>query len=494
MSALLEIADVRKQYGATIALNNVSFNVKRGAVHAIIGENGAGKSTLIKILSGLVQCDEGSILLDGRPFHPNTIVESRHAGVSTAFQELSLLTNLTVAENLALPNMRKKGNLLISKKENNEHARHVLQEFDLGHISPTQEVGTLTLAERQKLEITRALSHKPKMLLLDEPTAALPDPEWLFGILERFQTADLTILYISHRLNEIRRVCQHATILRNGTTIETVSLEGVSNREIFQMMLGDAQEVSVSARGEDLLFDQPGIEVKNLQGGKVQNVSFTLKKGEILGIAGLEGQGQSDLFKMLTGVEQVSGGTISVNGQVANITSPLKALRYGISFVPEERKTEGILPGHKTLANITLSSLSKAARYGLLRNKLERQTAEPHAKKVQMNPKFIEMNIESLSGGNQQKAIVARALMTGSKYLLLYDPARGVDVGTKQVFYEVIRSFCDEGGSVLWYSTELSELLNVCDRCLVFYKGSIVSDVPKEQATLETLLSAATGH
>lgn len=494
MNTFLEVKQLRKIYGATIALNDVSFKVPKGTVHAIIGENGAGKSTLIKILSGSISPNEGTIILDGKPFHTNSIAESRLAGVSTAFQELSLLPNLSVSENLSLPNLKKGSLRLISRKLNEDYARKILRDFDLGHISPSQEVGTLSLAERQKLEITRAISHKPKLLLLDEPTAALPDPEWLYKILERNKRDDLTILYISHRLNEIRDLCQSATILRNGSSIDTISLKDTSNSEIFRMMIGESKDLIFTDNDEKQDLTQPGIEVHDLSGSKIRNISLTLNKGEILGIAGLEGQGQAELFKILAGIQQPKNGQIKLDGKTVKLNTPMKALRNGISYVPEERKVEGILPGLKTLSNITISSLKKASLFGMVGGNREYGSSLTVAKKVQLELRYINMDIDSLSGGNQQKAIMARSLMTGSPYLLLYDPCRGVDVGTKHSFYEMMKAFTDDCGSILWYSTDLSELVNVCDRILVFYKGNIVSDILKKDVSIELLLSAATGH
>lgn len=496
MKNFLQIKGLSKVYGATVALDEVNMNVKQGSVHAIIGENGAGKSTLIKILSGLVSPEKGSIILSDQSFSPNNLMESCSLGVSTAFQELSLLANLTVAQNLALPYLNTSKFKLIPQKRNIEISKKILKEYGLNHISPTREVATLSLAEKQKLEIVKAISKKPKLLLLDEPTSALPDPEWLFEILERIKKDNITILYISHRLNEIRRICDAATILRSGKTIESFSLENVTNDDVFKMMIGESGTAQFNELlpVKDLENLRERIIVSDLNGQKIKGVSLSLREGEILGVAGLEGQGQDELFKILTGVKQAKSGDVIISGRKVKITSPQKALKYGIGFVSEERKTEGILPGLSTMTNITLSKINNISRLGFIGKKKEEYICKNEAKNVQLEERYLQMPIDSLSGGNQQKVIMSRVLLTRAPNLFLYDPSRGVDVGTKHIFYEVIKNFAQDNGSVLWYSTDLSELVHLCDRIIVFYDGEIVMECLRQDANVEDLITAATGH
>jgi len=493
MDGFLSIKDLRKEYGETIALANVNMEVSKGSIHAIIGENGAGKSTLIKILSGLVIPTKGTIRIDNKEFYSQSIMKSREFGISTAFQELSLLPNLTVAQNLSLPSLKSNKFKLTNQKVITEDARRILHEYGLDHISPNQEVGSLALAEKQKLEIAKAFSKKPKLLLLDEPTAALPEPEWLFEILERPENNEITVLYISHRLNEIRRICDSATILRNGRTIQSVALDQVNNDDVFKMMVGDSKHNHFSKRTV-IKNNNEQIKVEQLTGKKIKDVSFSIESGEILGIAGLEGQGQDELFKILAGVKNQKSGSIMVNGKKVKLSSPQQALKQGIGYIPEERKTEGILQGMSTMNNITLSKLNKVSRFGFLRNKKEMNVCKGEIEKVQLEERYLSMPIDSLSGGNQQKAIMLRVLLTDVPNLLLYDPTRGVDVATKQTFYDVIQKYAEEGGSVLWYSTDLYELISVCDRILVFYEGQIVMNCLRENADVETLITAATGN
>ena len=494
MAPVLEMNGLTKRYGATTALQAVSFEVAKGSTHAIIGENGAGKSTLIRILSGLETPDTGTVSLAGSRYRPRSLGHSRRTGVSTAFQDLSLLPNLTVAENLLLPRLG--DGPLIRRRAVQDAATALLSEHGLDHIAPTQEVATLPLADKQKVEIVRAVSHRPQLLLLDEPSAALPDVEWLYQLLAKIRSDELTVLYISHRLTEIRDLCQAATVLRNGRVIDTVQVASVDDAEVFSMMGGGAKKGhGARARVGRGIIDTPAITARHLHGQSVADVTFTLHRGEILGVAALEGQGQAETFRILAGAARPSSGHIDVDGEQVSLRTSAAALRHGISFVAEERKTEGIFAGLSTLSNVTIGALDKVGTGGLLAGPKEHSSTRPWAHEVDLDERYLRMDIDELSGGNQQKAVLARSLMRGSKYLLLYDPCRGVDVGTKATIYDLMERFVADGdGAILWYSTDLAKLTGVCDRILCFYRGAVVAEVPGEGSTVETLLAAITGH
>jgi ribose transport system ATP-binding protein len=491
----LHVDGVAKSYGATVALRRVTFDLRRGEVHALLGENGAGKSTLVKILSGIVRPDMGTVCLCGRVFQPQSLMDARAAGVSTAFQELSLLSNLTVTTNLTLPYQRKGLIGTVSKRLNEARAAELLVEFDAADIAPGALVGDLSLAEKQRVEIIRAVSHRPRVLILDEPTAALAEPEWLFRIVERLVADGVGVLYISHRLAEVRRLCQRGTVLRNGESICTVDLDGARDADIFRMMVGSGPEEGGGAHVVYAVRDQrPALTVRNLRGTNVDNVSLQVNRGEVLGIAALEGQGQRELFRMLGGVAPIAGGTVEVDGRPAHLASPLQALRSSIGFVPEERKTEGIFLGLTTGSNISLPILRQVLRFGLINRARERAKVASTAQTIDLATRYLGMRISALSGGNQQKALIGRVLLSGARNLVLFDPTRGVDVGTKQVIYALIRSFAARGGSVLIYSTELSELVHLTDRCLALYRGRIAGEVAGRDLSEERLVSLATGH
>jgi len=490
----LRAEGLSKAYGATIALSHVSLEVHAGEVHALLGENGAGKSTLVKILSGIVLPDQGRLEVDGRPFEPGSLLEARAAGVSTAFQELSLLPNLSVAVNLMLPNLLKGRAGINSMRRNEQAAAALLQEFGVTTVDPASLVADLSLAEKQRVEIVRALSHRPRLLVLDEPTAALADPGWLFDIVERLTGEGVAILYISHRLAEVRRLCRRGTVLRNGRSIATVDLTGTPDSEIFRMMVGTSQDEPKHKLNSSRHTSAPRLVVKGLTGRNVHDVSFEVGDGEILGVAALEGQGQRPIFRMLAGLEPITAGSVSVDGKTADLHSPAAALRSGVGFLPEERKTEGIFLGLKTASNISLPILNRVLWGPLLNHRRENAVVAEASQDVDLAKRYQAMRISSLSGGNQQKALLARVLLAGPRNLVLYDPTRGVDVGTKQVIYAAIRNFVDQGGSALIYSTELAELVHLAHRCIVVYGGRIVGDVAGSLLTEDRLVSFATGH
>jgi ribose transport system ATP-binding protein len=492
---ILNVHEVTKSYGATIALRNVSLSLGPGEVHGLVGENGAGKSTLVKILSGIVAPDSGRVELASVLFQPRSLMAARAAGVSTAFQELSLLPNLSVAHNLLLPKLIKGFAGFASARANEQKAAALLAEFSVADIAPRAMVADLSLAEKQRIEIVRALSHRPRLLILDEPTAALSETEWLFRLVERIAEGGTAILYISHRLAEVRRLCARATVLRNGENIGTVKLAGTSDTEIFRMMVGVAPErrapVSVAQ------FDgshTPALSVRELSGTAISEVSFDVRAGEIVGVAALQGQGQRELFRVLAGAARARTGAVEVWGRTVKLASPAQALRAGVAFLPEERKTEGIFLGLSTATNISLPIIDQLLRFGLIDRRRERQRVTEQARRVDLAESSLGINIAALSGGNQQKALLARVLLSGARTLVLFDPTRGVDVGTKQVVYGVIRRFVESGGSVLMYSTELAELVQLVHRCLVIYRGRIVGEAAGEALSEARLISLATGY
>ncbi len=495
MQPVLLVRGLAKSYGATAALRQVSLDLHAGEVHALLGENGAGKSTLVKILSGIVAPDAGELILAGTPYRPGSLMQARAAGISTAFQELSLLPNLTVATNLMLPRLRKGFAGLTSARRNQQHATAILAEYGASDISRAALVGDLSLAEKQRVEIVRAVSHRPRLLVLDEPTAALAEPEWLFSLIERLAAEGIAILYISHRLAEVRRLCRRGTVLRNGESIGTVNLSGTTDADIFRMMVGTPPDRRSAAAATGAAAAAPvALAVRGLGGTDVADVDFDVHVGEIVGVAALEGQGQRELFRMLAGVARIAHGTVAIAGRPTRLASPAQAARKGIGFVPEERKTEGVFLGLGTGENMSLSILDRLQRLGLIDRKRERAALRDGARRVDLAERALDQPISALSGGNQQKALLGRVLLSGARNLVLFDPTRGVDVGTKQVIYGVIRDFVGQGGSVLIYSTELAELVQFVHRCLVLYRGRIVGEVSGEALSEEHLVSLATGH
>ena len=494
--ATLVATNLRKSYGATVALEKVSLSLLPGEVHALLGENGAGKSTLVKILSGVVRPDDGAIVLAGGPYRPASITGARAAGVSTAFQELSLLPNLTVAQNLLLPNQLKNRLGLVDRRKSEEAARAILGRFALAEIDPRVYVSELSLANRQRLEITRALAAEPQLLVLDEPSAVQPSTDWLFARVHEATRRGTAVLYVSHRLAEIRELCRHATVLRSGSSIATMALSEVDDAGIFELMVGKRRSHQVRSLRPAVQSASKRLQVSGLCAGQLRDATFDLHAGEILGVAGLDGQGQAELFHALFGLQRIERGEIKVEGRAVTIDSPRAALRAGveITLLPEERKTEGIFPFLSVQDNAVLAGARGASTVGVIRAAAARRLMRSVSAKVDLAERYFDFRIDELSGGNQQKALLARVLQSGARTLLLFDPTRGVDVGTKDSIYAAIREFAAGGGSVLLYSSELTEITALCDRCLVIYAGRIAADLARELIDETTIVAAATGH
>jgi ribose transport system ATP-binding protein len=491
---VLQVDDLAKRYGATVALEDVSFVLNAGEVCGLLGENGAGKSTLVKALSGVVAPDHGEIRLKGGRFQPKSIVDANRLGVSTAFQELSLVPSLSVATNLALPAPARNAIGLVSTRELRRQAEATLARWGGADIQPSDVVGSLPLGMRQRVEIIRALARNPSVLLLDEPTSALSDREWLFGLIERVLKEGVSILYITHKLDEIRRLCRRCIILRNGCKVLDSNLAAMSDGDIFTNMAGRSAVETFTRRASSVRQGGAArLRVDELAGPGLDPVSFALAPGECLGVAGLEGQGQAVLFRTLVGLSPARAGTMTIDGVKVRIRSARDARSKGLVLVPEDRKAEGLFGDLSTLANISLPVIGDASRLGLIDQAAERKSVAGVTPSVDLNERYLNRNIGALSGGNQQKAILARALITRAKCLLLFDPTRGVDVGAKQSIYAMMANFVDSGGSILFYSTELDELVHLCERVLVVYGGRIAGEVRDSGLTQAAILALASG-
>ncbi len=490
----LELHNISKHYGGVTALDGVDFSCAPGTIHAILGENGAGKSTLIKTISGVVQPDAGEILLEGKQVafaHP---VEANHAGIVCIFQELSLMPTLSVAQNIGI-GLKANRLGMLDPKAQIHRAEELLARVGCEDINPREWVRDLPLSRRQMVEIAKALGKAPRLLILDEATSALTsaDVEKVFAILKQLRDEGLALLYISHRMNEIKELSDIMSVFRNGQHIETFRKDHHSDDEIVQMMIG--RDVGHAYPAKRLPEDRPTIlAVQHLSWERqLDDINLALGRGEILGLGGLDGQGQKELLLALFGVLKDVAGTIELNGQPVAITTPQKAKSdaFGLALVPEDRKTEGLILAMGIGKNISLAALQQFGKGLGVDVDAERLRIEQMLRRLQIKIGAVDDPVSSLSGGNQQKVVLAKWLMTEPKILMLNDPTRGIDVGTKQELYQLFRELADAGTSILLYSTDYDELIGLCDRVMILYQGRIVRELTGAAITETNIVASS---
>ena len=496
-----EVVGLRKHFGATVALDDVSLAVRPGDVHALLGENGAGKSTLVKILSGLIRPDAGEISLFGESARLGGPRAAHRGGIQTAYQEISLIKDLTVTQNMLLPYEPARLLWQVRRRRSEELVREMFRDMGLDDIDPRVEVSTLDLSTQQRIEIARAVSREPRILLLDEPTSALSakDVEWLQGLIEGLRQAGVTTVFISHRMQEVRRLCDNLTVLRNGANVGSFAVADISEEEVIALVIGRSLAATFPekpARTED----EATIPVLSAEGlaaaGRLKDISLELRPGDVLGIAGLEGMGQRELFLTLFGMITPTAGTMSVYGKPVALKSPRDALRadIGISLVPEERKTEALALEMTGRENVSLPVIDRFRRFGMIDTAAESAAVSRVLDLVQVDRRALHTACRVFSGGNQQKIVIAKWLLTENRILLMYDPTRGVDVGTKAEIYVMIRAYASAGGAVLFYSTDVPELVNLCDEVKVVYRGREAATLSGEALSEAAVMRAALGE
>jgi ribose transport system ATP-binding protein len=484
MARAIALEHVAKRYGATVALSDATLAVETGATHALLGENGAGKSTLVKILSGIIRPDSGKISFFDRPAHMNSREDSSRLGLETAFQEIPLVPDLTVEQNILLPNEPKKFGFLRDRREARRRVEQIFAELELREIDPSEDVRDLDLSIRQKIEIARAIARKPKILLLDEPSASLSsrDVQWLGDRIVSLRSSGTTIVLVTHRMQEVREYCGSLSVLRNGAHVGSFATKDISDADVFTLIMGR----SVDAAFPRHTFhdsDTPGrplLQAERLTiGHRLQDVSFSLSSGDVLGVAALQGMGQLELFNGLFGVERLDAGSIKVAGKPVWLSSPRDAIRagLGVGLVPEDRKIQGLALTMTGGENASLATLETFTRLGWVDRRREQGVVDEAFARLQVHPRAHHKAAGSFSGGNQQKIVLAKWMLSDCKVLLVFDPTRGVDVGTKHEMYALLRQFADAGGAVLFYSTEVPELVGLADRVMVIYRGRIGAEL-----------------
>jgi ribose transport system ATP-binding protein len=495
----IAVERVRKAYGATVAVDDVSFSIARGAVHALLGENGAGKSTIVKLLSGLAQPDSGRFRLFGEEVRFSSPRASQALGIQTAFQEMTLVDDLTVLDNMLLPRSPAGPTGMIRRRQARALVAAHFDALGMSDVRLDDEIGGLDLAVQQKIEIARALFREPRILLLDEPTSTLSgrDVDWLGGIIQRLRARGVTTLFISHRLREVRAFCDTMTVLRNGGHIATGPVASYADDEVIRMIAGRALAHAFPPRREGQGAFGPEVLAADRisTSGKLRDASFSLRAGEILGVAGLQGMGQLDLFLACFGMTDITAGRLRVDGQPIVITSPADAVRanIGISLVPEDRKAEALSLALSGRDNASLPVIDRFTRGLLIDGPRETAAVEAVFERVDVDRRALWTRVGAFSGGNQQKIAIAKWLLAESRVLLLFDPTRGIDVGTKNELYRLIRAYANAGGAVLFHSTEIPELVYLCDRSLVCYAGRIAAEIPAGQLSEEEILRVALG-
>jgi len=487
----VEMTDITKSFGGVHALRDVSFKVRPGEIHALVGENGAGKSTLMKILSGAYQKDAGNIKIDGKEVNITNPHMGRKSGIAIIYQEFALAPDLTVAENIYLDHLgSKKGFINWSRlyRDADELIKSI--GFD---INPRSIIADLTVAYRQVVEITKALSENAKILILDEPTAVLAprETEQLFEVLRKLKQQDVSVIYISHRLDEIFKVADIITVIKDGAVTGTVNPADVNTDDIISMMIG--RKLAAMFPKRDCRIGEEIFGVENLSRGKeVRNVSFSVRAGEVLGIAGLVGAGRTETMRAIFGADPKDAGRITLDGRPLRINSPTDAVRAGIGFLPEDRKEQGTIGSMSIRKNVTMPSLwSRFARFGFIKQAKEKKTTQDLIEKLAIKTNSTETDVTDLSGGNQQKVVLAKWLGTDCRVIILDEPTRGVDVGAKVEIYNLINELAAAGLAIIVISSEMMEVIGICDRVLVMREGQIQGILEKSELTEENIMTLA---
>jgi ABC-type sugar transport system ATPase subunit len=489
---ILEMRNIFKSFGGVNALRDVSFQCRPGTVHALVGENGAGKSTLIKILAGALLPDSGEIFFKGQKHQSFSTRKALNSGISVIYQELALVSQMTVAENIFLGREPRKYFGIVDKKRLKIEAKKLLKQLGF-EVDMDMEVGEMTVAYQQMVEIAKALSKNADLIIMDEPSAILAGHELdqLFLIIESLKKRGVTIIYISHRLEEVFRIANEVTILKDGQLVGTKPIKDLSRGELVKMMVGRTLEEVFPVSFNQL--GNPVLQVEEISTKTILNqVSFNLREGEILGVAGMVGSGRTELARAIFGADPLTSGTIKIKGQDVVFKNPADAIRSKISLVPEDRKYHGLFTKLSILNNITLPILSKISRWGFTDKKKENEIVERERQIHSIDMTSGNQEVQYLSGGNQQKVVLSKSLQTIPEVIIMDEPTRGVDVGAKFEIYQLIRQLNKDGIAILMISSELPEILGLSDRILVMREGKIVAELTPNETNEEMIIEFAT--
>jgi ABC-type sugar transport system ATPase subunit len=493
MDQLLTVRGIDKRFGGVHALRSVDAEFAVGEVHALMGENGAGKSTLGKIIAGVLQPDVGSIVFDGSPVTLSSPLAAQRLGISIIFQELDLFPSLTVAENLVIGNLQIERGPLVNTRELNAFCRPLLEKVEL-NVGLTDVLGDLPIGHVQLVAIARALSMNARLIVMDEPTSSLTDDavDTLFRLVRRLRDRGVTIIYVSHKMDEIFRIADRITVLRDGVQVGTRPVADTRPDELIRLMVGRRVTELRRARRATGADDPPLLRVRELTTAKLKRVSFDLNPGEVLGVAGLVGAGRTELGQALFGLDPVVSGSVEFGGRPIRPRSVREAMRIGIGYLPEDRKEQGLMMSMSVLENSSMSVLPRLRRFGFVQLRREQEAAREIHARTRLKAASSAVPVQTLSGGNQQKVLLARWLWVDPQVLFLDDPTRGVDVGAKQDVYEIIAELSQAGKGVVFVSSELPELLRCCDRIMVLHNGENMGVLRAADATQEAIMALAT--
>ena len=484
---ILTLKNITKEFPGVKALDDVTINIERGTIHGLVGENGAGKSTLIKVLAGIYQPNEGEIILDGKPCRFNSPIEARRAGISVVHQEIKLAEPLSVAENMFLGNVQLK-NGLVDWKGMRRRAREIVEDLGMD-IDINAQVSSLTVAKKQIVEIMHAINNNSRILIMDEPSAVLTDRELevMFRIVKQLRDKGITIIYISHRLDEIFGLCSNVSVLRDGRHIDTIPVASVDRQGLINMMVG--REMGQEYPKEVGNVGGTILEVKNLSRGILQDISFEVKSGEVFGISGLVGAGRTELARAILGIDKPESGEVYVRGKKVHYRTFADAIRDGLGLIPEDRKLQGLVQIMSVKRNTTLVNMKRVLRGGVISSSLEEKLSKEYADKLHVVTPSMETEVQYLSGGNQQKVVIAKWLFQNSEILFLDEPTRGIDVGAKAEIYRLINQMAKEGKTIIMISSEMPELLGMCDRIMVMHEGHKMGELNAAEATQEKIMA-----
>jgi ribose transport system ATP-binding protein len=495
MSSILSVNHLSKEYGSVLALRNVSMEFNGGEIHGLLGANGAGKSTLCKMIAGAIEPTSGEITIDGQVHEKLSPIAARKAGISMVYQEFNLASELTISENLFMGKELVKGPFILTKQMIN-HSNKIFKEMGVT-MDSRKKIKELSVAQNQLVEIAKALIENSKVLILDEPTAPLSNMEVniLFDVLRNLKSTGIAIIYISHRLDEIFQICDVLSVLRDSEYINTLRVSETTKENLIQLMIGREITQEFPERSVDKYGEKPEVvlRVNNLSTDKLKNVSFELRKGEILGIAGLVGSGRTEIARALFGADKILGGEIHAHGKLVEIKDPASSIKQGICLVPEDRKRDGLMLSLPIATNISIAIIDQLSKFSFVLPREEKIRINEQVKLLSIKTASTKEPVSSLSGGNQQKIVLAKWLLTNSDIIIFDEPTRGIDVGTKREIYDLLFMLKDSGKSVILISSEISEIIHLSTRVIVMHEGSLQGELDYTEVTEDRLLAMASG-